>query len=122
MKLFRIIGISLISISIGCLYLVLFKWDGEDNTKSSSLSYEVNLPDGHPSISNGGRCPMGYDNDDETSMSLSEPTCEQLFNRDWHDSALTCVRKRRDQRANDAGQEEGYRLDDELERLILDAL
>jgi hypothetical protein len=112
MHVVRGLGACLIAIAMGCLYVVLFVW--EENSGGGDLE----LPDGHPSILGGGSCPMGYESDDaEKQVRI---TCEQLFNREWYDSALSCVHKRRKNR--DSTDVDGRMIDDELENLVLETM
>ena len=98
---------ALIVVALGLLYAVIFMWEEEDVAA-------VDLPDGHPSILSGGSCPMGYEAPTEEEK---EVTCEQLYYRKWYESALSCVRERRQNR--DKTDLDGIRLDDELERSTL---
>ena len=103
---------ALIVTALGLLYVVLFMWEEDDKAMRG-----VDLPDGHPSILGGGSCPMGYDEKDDDE---DEVTCEQLYNREWYESALSCVQQRREKRDNN--NMEGIRIDEELERLVLEAI
>lgn len=103
---------ALIVTALGLLYVVLFMWEEDDKAMRV-----VDLPDGHPSILGGGSCPMGYDEKDDDE---DQVTCEQLYNREWYESALSCVQQRREKRDNN--NMEGIRIDEELERLVLEAI
>ena len=103
----RGLGVALIVVALGLLYAVIFMWEEENATA-------VDLPDGNPSILSGGSCPMGYEAPTEEEK---EVTCEQLYNREWYESALSCVRERRQNRDN--MDLDGIRVDDELERAAL---
>ena len=104
---------ALIVTALGLLYVVLFMWEEDDKAMRV-----VDLPDGHPSILGGGSCPMGYDEKDDDEE--DQVTCEQLYNREWYESALSCVQQRREKRDNN--NMEGIRIDEELERLVLEAI
>lgn len=68
----RSIGVFLMFSSLLVLYGVLFRWDeyaagGRGGSSEFDRDVEsradIDMPDGHPPISNGGSCPLGYSDD-----------------------------------------------------------
>lgn len=58
----RSLGVVLIVTSILVLYGIVFRWE---EASGDSRSHVPGVPKGHPSVSRGDKCPLGYTIDDD---------------------------------------------------------